>query len=390
MPTEILYTIFIIFTGAAILSTLVLYTRQSLLVAYMLLGMLVGPWGLQFVTDSAMVSDVSEIGIIFLLFLLGLDLHPQDLVRMFRQITLVSVVSTLGFALVGFIIGYFFKFSIAESIIIGVALTFSSTIIGLKLLPTTALHHQRIGDLMISVLLLQDIFAIIVLLFLRASTAKVVDLQTIAIIILALPLLAVFAFLFERYALAKLFKRFSRIKEYVFLVAIGWCLGMAEFATRVGLSGEIGSFLAGVSIASGPIALYIAVTLKPLRDFFLVMFFFSIGANFNLTYLPIVLVPATILAGFTLLFKPWLFQLLFTRIGEKLETARETGVRLGQASEFSLLIAYLASATVPALISNRAKCLIEAATILTFIVSSYWVVIKYPTPVALSEKLRKD
>lgn len=390
MPTQILYTIFIIFTGAAILSTLVLYTRQSLLVAYLLLGIIVGPWGAQFVSDPTMVGDVAEIGIIFLLFLLGLDLHPQDLIRMFREVIIVFIIGTIIFALAGFIIGYLFKFSIIESIIIGVALTFSSTIIGLKLLPTTALHHQRIGDLMISILLLQDIFAIVVLLLLHANATKVLDWKEIILVILALPILGIVAFLFERYVLAKLFKRFSKIKEYVFLLAIGWCLGMAELATRIGLSGEIGSFLAGVAIASGPIALYIAVTLKPLRDFFLVMFFFSIGANFNLYYLPAVYIPALILAAFTLLFKPWLFRILLTRIGEKPETARETGIRLGQGSEFSLLIVYFASSVAPALISPRAQYLIQAATIFTFIVSSYWVVLKYPTPVALSEELRRD
>ena len=390
MPTQILHTIFIIFTGAAVVSTLALYTRQSLLVAYLLLGVIVGPWGLQFVSDPTLVGDIAEMGIIFLLFLLGLDLHPQDLIRMFREVTIVSIVGTIAFAIVGFLIGYFFNFSVMESIIIGVALTFSSTIIGLKLLPTTALHHQRIGDLMISILLLQDIFAIVVLLFLHAQATKVLDVKEIVIMVLALPALGLFAFLFERYVLVKLFKRFSKIKEYVFLVAIGWCLGMAELATKIGLSGEIGSFLAGVSIASGPIALYMAVTLKPLRDFFLVLFFFSIGANFNLYYLPIVLIPALILAVFTLLFKPWLFKTLLTRIGEKSEIAYETGVRLGQGSEFSLLIVYFASSVVPALISERAEYLIQAATIFTFIVSSYWVVLKYPTPVALSEELRRD
>lgn len=390
MPTQILYTIFIIFTGAAILSTIALYTRQSLLVAYLLLGILVGPWGAQLISDSSMVAGIAEVGIMFLLFLLGLDLHPQDLIRMFRKATFVSVIGTVAFALIGFLIGYLFKFSMTESILIGVALTFSSTIIGLKLLPTTALHHQRIGDLMISILLFQDIFAIIVLLFLHGTETKVFSIEKILVMVLALPALLIFVFFFERYVLTKLFKRFSKIKEYTFLLAIGWCLGIAQLATLIGLSPEIGSFLAGVSIASGPIALYIAVTLKPLRDFFLVMFFFAIGANFNVDYLPLVLVPALILSAFTLLFKPWLFQTLLTRNGERLEIARETGVRLGQASEFSLLIAYLAVSTVPALISVRTQSLLQATTILTFIASSYWVVLKYPTPVALSEKLRKD
>lgn len=390
MPTEILYTIFVIFTGTAILSTFAMYTRQSLLVAYLFLGILAGPWCFKFVSDPTIVGDVAEIGIIFLLFLLGLDLHPQDLVRMFREVIFISIIGTVAFAVMGFLIGYIFNFSLAESALIGVALTFSSTIIGLKLLPTTALHHQRIGNLMISILLLQDIFAIVILLLLHAAAVHTLNLQELALVILALPALGIFAYFFQAYVLAHLFKRFSRIKEYVFLLAIGWCLGMAELATHIGLSAEIGSFLAGVAIAAGPISLFIAVTLQPLRDFFLVMFFFSIGAGFNLDYLPSVLVPALILGFFTLWFKPWIFRALLMRKGEKPTIAQETGIRLGQGSEFSLLIAYLATSTVPALISPRAEYLIQATTIFTFIVSCYWVVFKYPTPVAMSERLRRD
>lgn len=388
---SIVFSMFVVFTSAAILATLVLFTRQSLLVAYMFIGIVLGPWGLGLVENAEKVKQIGDVGIIFLLFLLGLHLNPQDLVNMFRKVTVVAVISSFVFALIGFIIGLVFGFSGTESLIIGAAMMFSSTIIGLKLLPTTILHHQHTGEVMISVLLMQDIIAIVVLLALyAASNTDGLRLWHIGMTVISLPFLIIFAFLFERFVIMKLLHRFDRIQEYVFLMSIGWCLGMAELARWLGLSEEIGAFIGGVAIAAGPIAVFIAESLKPLRDFFLVMFFFSIGAGFDLQFLPIVLVPALILAILSLLLKPWLFSVLLQSIGETKSVAWEVGLRLGQASEFSLLVAGIAAASTPVLISKTANYLIQAMTIITFIVSSYLVVLRYPTPLALTERMRRD
>src|SRR3990167_8599958 len=163
----VFYTIFLIFAGAAVFSTLALYTRQSLLVAYILLGACLGPWGINLITDIEVVREVGEIGIVFLLFLLGLHLQPQNLVHMLRKITWIAMVSSVLFALIAYGIGRWFGLTETESWILGAAMMFSSTIIGLKLLPTTILHHQHTGELMISVLLMQDIIAILVLIVLN-------------------------------------------------------------------------------------------------------------------------------------------------------------------------------------------------------------------------------
>jgi Kef-type K+ transport system membrane component KefB len=387
---SIVFSIFLIFTGAAIVSTLVLYTRQSLLVAYMLLGMLLGPYGLKLTGNSETLRQVGDIGIIFLLFLLGLNLHPQKLFHMLRKATLVTLMSSGVFALVGFGIAQLFGYTLIESLIIGAAMMFSSTIIGLKLLPTTILHHRHTGEVMISVLLLQDLLAIMVLLFITGAQAKAISFYHPFIVGIALPILLLIGYVADRFILTKLFSRFDHVKEYVFLLSIGWCLGMAELAHALELSGEIGAFIAGVSLAASPIALYIAESLKPLRDFFLVLFFFTIGASFNLNYLGAVLVPTVILSLILLILKPTLFSVLLRYIGESRRVAWEVGVRLGQASEFSLLIAYLASHEGFPLISSTANNFIQAVTILTFFVSSYWVVLRYPTPLAVVERMRRD
>tara|TARA_R110000868_G_scaffold411614_2_gene705919 strand:+ start:4986 stop:6197 length:1212 start_codon:yes stop_codon:yes gene_type:complete len=386
---SLVFLIFVVFAGAAVLTTLALYTRQSMLVAYMLLGFLVGPFELKLVPDAHMVSEVGEIGIIFLLFLLGLHLQPKSLINLLRRTMIVTVASSVAFAIISYVVTFYFAYTHAESIIIAAALLFSSTIIGLKLLPTTVLHHRHTGDVMISVLLLQDLIAIIVLLAIRsAGTAGGTDWHEVLTIVLGFPALIAFAFLFERYVLMRLLRRFNHIKEYIFLLPIGWCLSLVVAAKLIGLSPEVGAFIAGVALAEHPISQYIAENLKPLRDFFLIAFFFSIGATFDPHYLGQVIIPATILAVCILVLKPVIYRYLLVRSGEESSVAWEVGFRLGQASEFSLLVAYLAANSH--LISEKASYLIQAATIMTFIFSSYFIVARYPTPVATSEKLRRD
>ncbi|WP_058535045.1 cation:proton antiporter [Legionella saoudiensis] len=386
---SVFYTIFLIFAGAAFLSTLVLYTKQSLLVAYILLGAILGPWGMRLVPDVTTVQQVGDIGIVFLLFLLGLHLQPQNLVHMLRKVTWIALVSSLLFAALSYCVGRYFGLTVTESWILGGAMMFSSTIIGLKLLPTTILHHQHTGEVMISVLLMQDVIAIVVLILINgAQKTGGLSWDDLFLVGLALPALCLFAFAVEKHILIRLLARFDRTQEYVFLLSIGWCLGLSVLAQSIGLSEDIGAFVAGVALAASPISLFIAESLKPLRDFFLVMFFFSIGATFNFGFAEQVIVPALILSALLLVVKPALFYLLLEKSGEKKQVSKEVGIRLGQASEFSLLVASIALSSK--LISELASNLIQATTILTFIVSSYLVVLKYPTPIALSDKMRKD
>jgi len=384
----IIFSIFLVFSGAAILASLALYARQSLLVAYIVLGILLGPWGFRLVNDASTIQQIGHVGIIFLLFLLGLNLHPWQLLRMLREATVVTAVSSFVFAAIGAGVSWLFGFSLGESVIIGAVMMFSSTIIGLKLLPTTALHHRHVGQVMISVLLLQDILAIFILLMLEGFSDSGMEWNYAGKLVLAVPVLVLISFLFEKYVLIRLMKRFDKIQEYIFLTSIGWCLGMAQLGVMMGLSYEIGAFIAGVALATNPIARFIAESFKPLRDFFLIMFFFSLGASFNLTMLPQIILPALVIALLMLAAKPYVFMKLLRRNGEEEKLSKEVGVRLGQISEFSLLIAILALNA--GAIGLEASFLIQTATIVTFIISSYVIMLRYPTPIAVNDRLRKD
>jgi Kef-type K+ transport system membrane component KefB len=384
----ILFTFFLVFSGAALIATLALAARQSMLVAYIVLGMLLGPWGMAQVKDAALIAELSRVGVIFLLFLLGLNLHPQQLWRMLRPTLLVTLGSSLVFFLPALALALIFGFTGAEALVIAAAMIFSSTILGLKLLPTTQLHHQHIGGLIISILLLQDMVAIVILLLLQAGDLPGALWGELARLALLLPAMVGAALLGARYLLLPLLRRYDTIQEYLFLLAIGWCLGFAELASWLGLSAEIGAFIAGVALATNPISTFIAENLKPLRDFFLVLFFFSLGATFNPVMVTALLWPALLLTLVMLMLKPWAFRYLLAATGEGEALAREVGVRLAQVSEFALFIAVLAEQS--GVIGERAAYLIKLVTLLSFILSSYWIMLRYPTPIAVSDKLRRD
>ncbi|WP_390614361.1 cation:proton antiporter [Maricurvus nonylphenolicus] len=388
MGEHLFQSFFLIFTGAAVIASLALYTRQPLLVAYIALGALLGPYGFGLINDVNLVTEMSHIGIIFLLFLLGLDMQPKALLSVLQKATSVALISSAIFAVMGYIIGYAFGFSHQENLIIGMAMMFSSTIIGIKLLPTTVLHHKHTGELMVGLLLFQDFLAILCLMILLSGDLGKVDPQQFGMTIAALPALGLAAYLFVRFILLKLIAKFDRFHEYIFLLAIGWCMGLAEFASMIGLSAEIGAFIAGITIATSPIAQYIAISLKPLRDFFLILFFFSLGARFNLGLLGDVIIASLVLAAAILIIKPITFRVLLGRMSEKKSLAWDIGFRLGQISEFSLLIVFMA--VTNGMIGDRASVLIQATAIMTFLVSSYIVIFNYPNPIAISDRLRRD
>jgi Kef-type K+ transport system membrane component KefB len=390
---SIVVTLFLVFTGAALVTTLALYARQALIVGYILLGVALGPWGLAWVSDTSLISEIAEIGIIFLLFLLGLDLTPQKLGHLLKQTTIVTLGTSLVFCLVGWAVALASGFEPVESLLVGVASMFSSTIISIKLLPTTVLHHRHRGELIISVLLLQDLIAIVVMLVLQAMvTAEVVAvsavLKDVGVLLLTLPAVIAITYILERYVLLFLFRKFDQVQEYVFLLTLAWCLSIAQLAHSVGLSYEIGAFIAGIIVATNPIAQFIALSLKPLRDFFLVIFFFAIGASLDLDVAARIALPATVLGLAMLALKPAVFRYAFARVAETPRVAWETGFRLGQMSEFSLLITFLALQSP--YIGKEVVFMILLATVITFIGSSSVVVLNFPTPVAVSARLRRD
>ncbi len=387
MLDHIILQFVLIYAGAALFATLFLYLRQPIILSYIVLGMFVGPKGLGLINDAEQIEQLAHIGIILLLFLIGLNFQPVKLVGLLGRVGIVTLATCFIFMLLSMAAASALGYPLIDSLIIGAALMFSSTIVSLKLIPTTQLHHHHVGEVMISVLLLQDVIAIVLIVLVTEGGIDNIAIS-VALLLLKLLVLSVMSFVIVRFVITKLFLKFDVIKEHTFVMALGWGLFVAGAAEMLGLSFEMGAFIAGVSLATVPIALVIAEDLKPLRDFFLILFFFSIGAEFDLVVSKQLIIPGLIITALLIVAKPLIFKWGFKAIGEKPQNSAELGVRLGQASEFSLLIAF--SALASGLIEERSSYLIQLVVVLTFVASTYWVVNAYPTPISYKSDQRKD
>lgn len=378
MHNTVLFSIFLIFVGSALIATAALWARQSLLIAYMSLGIITGPWCLGWITDAKIITEIGDTGILFLLFLLGLHLDPQNLLESVKETVWVALISSIAFVTAGFIVCYAMGFSLLESVFIGIALMFSSTIISLKLTPNKFLHHTTMGESMISILLLQDLLAIMVLVGIKAVSTQ--QSSALDFKLLSMPLLILTAFVLEKYILQKIFQSFGHLREYLLVTAVAWCLGMAQLAEVIGLSGEIGAFIGGVAIASDSrVSLYLAECMKPLRDFFLVLFFFSVGATFDICLAKNELAVILALTIVMTIIKPFVFRSLCRNILGLEKQSLELGVRLGQISEFAILVGSIG--ITHKLISPEVATVIQGSAMISFLVSTYWVVTCYQTPI---------
>lgn len=373
--------------SAAVLGTLFLFLRQPIVIAYIAIGFALGPGGLGLIKETTHLEQIAHVGVILLLFLIGLNLQPQKLVAIFQKTALLTLSTSLLFALAATTFALLLQFSLFASLIVGAAMMFSSTVVGLKLVPTTTLHHKRTGEVMTGVLLLQDLLAILIILLLSGGGSEH-PIMAFGLLLLKFIALAIALFLGVRWIMLPLLTRFDVVQEYTFVATLGWCLLGAEVAHLVGLSYEIGAFTAGISIASSPVALAIAEHLKPLREFFLILFFFAIGARLNLQISPLLLAAAIIFGTLLVPLKAFIFRKAFVWSGEKESASKELSVRLSQASEFSLLV--VLAATSGDWLHYEQGMMIQIATLITFIFSTYWTVLRYPTPISASRDLLQD
>jgi Kef-type K+ transport system membrane component KefB len=383
----ILYEISAIFVGAAVFASLFLFTKQPMILAYIALGAVAGPAGFGLISEPEHIRQMSNVGVILLLFLVGLDLQPQKLMGLFRESALLTLGTGIAFCLVSSLFALAVGLGVRDAAIFGIAMMFSSTVVGLKLVPTTTLHQRRAGELMTSVLLLQDMFAILAILFITGKGGENVA-ALFGVLLVKFVLFAAGAFAAVRYVVFRLLERFDEIQEYMFVLTLGWCMLCAQTAHALGLSHEMGAFVGGLTLASHRVALVIAVHLKPLREFFLILFFFAVGAALDFGAAPRLLIAGVLFGGALVFLKSYTFRYAFKAAGESKPLSQQLGARLGQASEFSFLVAF-AAASAGAL-THQGELLIQVTTIVTFVLSTYWVVRYYPTPISADADLRKD
>jgi len=370
MGETVFIEISLIIIACAVLSWVALLLRQPIILAYLAGGLLFGSSGLGLIHDTSILNGISDLGITLLLFLAGIVLHPRRLSELFRQTILLTLINSLVAILICGGFSLLWGFSPTDSLLIGLPLIFSSTILVLKLIPTTALHHKRMGAYCIAILIAQDIIAIALLILIgsRGGTAATWLLLPVKGI-----LLIAGAFAFEQIILRRIMARCDRFHETLQLLALGWCLCLALLAKHIGLSHEIGAFIAGVAL---------------FRDFFLVFFFFVLGTQFDPAAMRVIALPAILLCLLMMAAKYGTFRWLFKRTGESAAFSHEMGARLAQASEFSLILVIAEQRA--GLLSGNAFQLVQLVTVFSLILSSILVVARFPSPLASNPKLKQD
>ena len=329
---------------ASLVGAICLWLRQPLISAFILVGVLVGPVGLDWVHAHDQVELFAELGVSVLLFVVGLKLDPG----LIRTVGMVSVIVAIGqivlTAILGYALALAFGLEAFAAFYVAAALTFSSTIIIVKLLSDKREIDALYGRIAIGILIMQDIVVVLLILLLGAYGT---DIQNVNFVLESLKVLAkgtgflVLVGLVTRFVLPLLLHSLARSPELIVLFAIAWAIGLASLGVALGFSQEVGALVAGVSIAATPYRASLAARLVTLRDFLLLFFFINLGVKIDVAHLATAMVPAIVMSLFVLIGKPLMVMTLMGRMGYVRQTSSMTGLTLGQISEFSFILAAL-------------------------------------------------
>jgi Kef-type K+ transport system membrane component KefB/Trk K+ transport system NAD-binding subunit len=354
-----------------IISFIARLLKQPIIIAYIVTGILISPFFLDIISKSETVQTFSQMGVAFLLFIVGLHLNP----RVIKEVGFVSiVVGTIQIALTalaGYYIAYLLGFSVIASLYIAFALTFSSTIIITKILSDKADLDTLYGKISVGILILQDIIVIFILLFLSYSSKGFqwsMSPNSILYTIMAL----IFLVFMSMYILPSITKFVARNQELLLLFSIGWCFLLASLFFYLFKSMEIGALIAGMSLSLSPYHEEISSKVRPLRDFFIVIFFVLLGLNLPINTISSIIKPALIFSAFVIIFKFLVITISMGIAGYTKRTGFFTGTSLGQISEFSFILIALAVSLghIPKTISS----IITLTGIITIAFSTYTMI----------------
>ena len=354
---------------AAIIAIIMRLLKQPLIMGYILTGILVGPSVLNIVHAGEVFETFSEIGIALLLFIIGLGLNA-GVIKSLGKVSLVTagaillLVGSLGYG-TSLLLG----FDQMSAVFIGIALFFSSTIIILKVLSDKHELGRLYGQIAIGVILVDDVVATLALVAVAMLASGNTDPGVIGMLAIKAVLLGAGLYIMGAKVIPRIGKLLARSSELLFLFSIGWGLSVASLFDVAGFSHEVGALFAGVALAGLPYATEMAAKLKPLRDFFIVLFFVTLGELFTFDAIRESIVPALILSAIVMIGKPLfvtasLGWLRYTRL-----TAFKTAIHLSQISEFSIILIIFAAAS--GVVDERAVAITTLVALITIGLSTY-------------------
>lgn len=371
---NIFYEFALLLAAAGVLGLVAHWLKQPLIIAFITVGILVGPAGLEWVTIGSEIELLSKVGIALLLFTVGLklDLH------VIRTMGPVSLATGLGQVLFTSVIGYGLCLSLGmshlSSIYTAVALTFSSTIIIVKLLSDKREIDSLHGRIAVGFLIVQDLVVVLVMIVLTAFGAGqrsgewATDIFLVAARGASLMLVVA---LMMRYIIPPIFQRASKSVELLTTLAIAWAIALAAIGDWLGFSKEVGAFLAGISLAPLTQRDALGSRLVGLRDFLLLFFFVDLGAYLTLSVLGPQLLPAIVLSLFVLIGNPLIVMIIMGIMGYRKRTGFLAGLTVAQISEFSLMLGALGKSLGH--ISGEILALITLVGLITITLSTYLI-----------------
>ena len=369
-----------IIVASAACGLLARFVKLPPIVAYLLAGLLLGPV-LGVVTPSAALKSISEVGIVLLLFLVGLELSFDKI----RDVGKVAVAAGLGqivfTAAGGFVICWLLGFSVMDSVFLAVALTFSSTVVVVKILTDKNELDSLYGRIAVGIFLVQDLVVIIVLTVLTGlQTGGGGDFGDLAwgvgrafggmILLLGGVLLS------SRFLLPRPFAWVAGSPGTLFIWSLGWCFAVVALAYKLGLSVELGAFFAGVSLAQLPYNRDLQHRIKPLMNFFVAIFFATLGLGMTPGSAVAEWLPIVVLSLFVIIGNPFIFLLIISRMGFGERTAFFTSVTVAQISEFSFI--FVAMGAAAGLIGDRVISITAMVGLITIAASAYMILYNRP------------
>jgi len=370
---EIFIHLAIILLAAFLVSYVIRLFKQPIIIGYIIAGMIISPFIIRFGASTEMIETFSHLGIAFLLFIVGLHLNPNIVKRIGATSLIVGLGQmALTFA-VGFVISYYLlSFSYVASLYIAAALMFSSTIIVTKLLSDKRELDSLYGKISLGVLIIQDLVAVGVLMFISSLNGEVTLGSFMARSLIGGGGLLIGLFVVGYFVLPKVIYNIAKSQELLFLFSICWCFLIASLFSYFGFSIEIGALVAGVVLSISPYSTEISSKVRPLRDFFLIIFFIILGLNIQISNIGSIILSAVVFALIALLFKPIILMTLMAISGHTKRNNFLVGTILAQISEFSLII--LALGVSMGHISDKILSTLTLTGIITIAVSTYFII----------------
>lgn len=370
-------------TGIALLMRLI---RQPLIIGHILTGILVGPTILHLVKSADTIEIFSNIGIALLLFIIGLGLNPKVIREVGKVAAIAGTLQVIISLLLGYGAGLLLGLGSTEALFLGVALSFSSTIIILKLLSDKKEQTRLYGKVATGLLLVQDVLAAAALLFVTANnTGGGFSSNQLVTLLYRGVAIGGSMFLIGHLVLPRAHRLIAGSQEFLFLFAIGWGFGCAALFEQAGFSLEIGALLAGISLASLPYTQEISARLRPLRDFFIVVFFISLGTRLAFHNI-MLLIPVIVISSIVVIvLKPLIVMFIMGRMGYTKRTSFKAGVAMGQVSEFSLVFVIIGSRA--GLVSTNLVAIVTMVALISIAASTYMIIYADQLFVRLEESL---